>query len=107
MYSLFDDSLNGTIPEICIGIYTFEPSAVLKEMDPTAYRGEYLNYVDSTQETVSTYKCPICGETYDDQDEATYCCQDEYVSKFEVDGEVYDTEEEAQERVDELNEEEE
>jgi len=84
----------------------FNPSRILEELDPKAYRGGLNDFIDITQETEIKYECPICGEGHDDEDDAKWCCQEGTITKFEVDGEIYDTEEEAQAQVDFLEEEE-
>jgi hypothetical protein len=74
----------------------FNPSRILEELDPTAYRCGLNDFEDSIQETETKYDCPICGSEHDDEDDAKWCCQDENITKFEVDGEIFDTEEEAE-----------
>jgi len=77
----------------------FNPSRILEELDPTAYRCGLNDFENSTQETETKYDCPICGAEHDDEDDAKWCCQDENITKFEVDGEIFDTEDEAQNQV--------
>ncbi len=43
----FDGSLDESIPEIEIGSFTYLPSRVLKNVDPTAYRCGLNDFVDS------------------------------------------------------------
>jgi len=84
----------------------FNPSRILEELDPTAYRCGLNDFIDSTQETTTEYTCPICGAEHEDEDDAKWCCQEENITKFEVNGDIYDNEEEAQIQVDFLEEEE-
>lgn len=90
----YDDMLDECYDEISIGGITFNPSQVLKECDPTAYRCGFNDY----QEYESVYKCPICGEEYNyDEDEAKFCCQNEdeqYICN--ICGEKYEFEEDAE-----------
>ena len=67
------------------------PSYTLQQVDPIMYNCGFSDF----QEYEDVYICPICGEEYDDYDEALYCCQaDQYVcGKC---GEEYDEEEEAE-----------
>ena len=104
MYDEMLDELYGE-PECC-GI-TVTPHTFIEEQDPTAYRCGYNDYVDATQETQVKYICPVCGEPHDDDYDAKFCCQETTIVKYEVDGELYDTDEEAQAEADRLNEEEE
>lgn len=68
----FDSYINEMSEAIDIMGIGFTPSDVLKEVDPTAYGTEFSNY----QRYETVYKCPICGEEYDEDEEAKYCCQD-------------------------------
>jgi len=42
-----DELMDDTLPEVVIGSYTYSPSQVLREVDPTAYRQEVLTYIDN------------------------------------------------------------
>lgn len=42
-----DELMDDTLPEVVIGSYTYAPSQVLREVDPTAYRQEVLTYIDN------------------------------------------------------------
>lgn len=42
-----DELMDDTLPKVTIGSYTYAPSQVLREVDPTAYRQEVLTYIDS------------------------------------------------------------
>jgi hypothetical protein len=69
----YDDMLNETYGTVDICGYTYDSAYALKELDPTAYNCGFADY----QEEEDVYICPICGEEYDDEDDALYCCQDE------------------------------
>ena len=47
---MFDDFLDEIYPDLKIACYTYQTSSALKEVDPTAYRQEYLNWLDSQLE---------------------------------------------------------
>jgi hypothetical protein len=42
-----DELMDDTLPEVTIGSYSYSPSQVLREVDPTAYRQEVLTYIDN------------------------------------------------------------
>jgi hypothetical protein len=46
---LFDDFLDNFYPMVSVGGLEFLPSKVLKELDPTAYRCYYHDWVDSLE----------------------------------------------------------
>jgi hypothetical protein len=70
----YDDMLDDCYPKVTIGDSSWDASYVLREMDPTAYRRRFSDY----QEYETKYECPICGELYDDEDDALTCCQTLY-----------------------------
>lgn len=43
----FDDFLNEVFPTISICGYDYDPAQALKQCDPTAYREEFNNWLDS------------------------------------------------------------
>ena len=45
-----DDLLDNIYPDVTIGIYSWQPSRVLKEMDPVAYRVSVIEWVDQMLE---------------------------------------------------------
>jgi hypothetical protein len=58
---------------------------VLKEVDEIAYNKGYFDFVDfeagkgrvlESEEGNYFWKCPECGEAYDDEEEAKECCND-------------------------------
>jgi|GEM_PF-5322875 len=71
----FIEQYNDMLDETYGDFMDMNASYILKECDPTVYRCGLLDYVDSYRE--EKYECPICGEEYQDEDEALYCCQDE------------------------------
>ena len=103
--TMYDEMLDECYPDAeCCGI-SVTPHIFIEEQDPTAYRCGYNDFVDSTQETITKYICPICGEAHDDDYDAKYCCQETTLVRYEVNGEEFETEEEAQAEADRLNEE--
>lgn len=70
----YDDMLDEIYPPFSIaGLSGFITSRTLKELDPIAYRCGFSDY----QEYETKYECPICGEQFDDYDDAKWHCQDE------------------------------
>lgn len=57
----------------------YSASRILAEIDPIAYRCGF----DDFQEYKTVYECPICGEEFDDEDEARECCQSEAIAENE------------------------
>ena len=102
----YKDELDDLYGTITIGDCTFSPSQIMEECDPTAFSVGLSNAEENLQETEEKYVCPDCGSHHDDEDDATYCCQERTITRYEVDGESFDEEDEAQDRADELNEEE-
>jgi len=86
----YDDMLDECYPEVEVAGITFSPSYALKELDPIAYRCGFADY----QEYVTMYICPICGNEYEDDDDALLCCQDLF--ECPVCGEEYEDSEEAE-----------
>lgn len=83
----YDDMLDEQ-GDIVIGSLHYSPSQVLKEVDPIAYR---VGLAD-IQEYETRYKCPICDEEHEDEDDAKWCCQNE--SDFEEDEDIDEDEDE-------------
>ena len=69
----YDNMLDECYPEVCMGSLSWSPSYVLKELDPIAYNCGFSDF----QEYETVYKCPICEEEHEDEDEALYCCQED------------------------------
>ena len=44
---LFEDVLDDTNPTVKVGYLSFMPSMVLRELDPVAYREDFLLFCDS------------------------------------------------------------
>lgn len=70
----YDDMLDECYGDVDICGITFNSSYALKELDPIAYRCGFLDY----QEYETVYECPICGEEYEDEEDAEECCQENY-----------------------------
>jgi hypothetical protein len=70
----YDDMLNECTGEIKIGCLTFDASRIVEELDPTAYQCGFNDHVDGEPER---WKCPICEDVFEDQDEAKWHCQEQ------------------------------
>ena len=46
-YEMYDDFINDSGPVVILGIQ-FDRAAILKELDPTAYRVYFNDYMDSS-----------------------------------------------------------
>jgi predicted RNA-binding Zn-ribbon protein involved in translation (DUF1610 family) len=90
----YRDMLDDCYPEVSVGGISWSASAVLEEMDPTAFHCGFSDY----QEYETKYQCPICGDEHSDEDDALYCCQ-EYGPNYQcpVCGTEYESEDEANE----------
>lgn len=66
------NKLYGTV-EIC-GM-TFDSGYALRELDPTAFRCEKVDYEDGLE--TEEWKCGVCGNVFDNEDEAEECCTPE------------------------------
>ncbi|MCP4708639.1 MAG: hypothetical protein GY869_08450 [Planctomycetes bacterium] len=53
---LFCDMLDECYPEVTVGCCTFNPSEVMKELDPTAFRIGVGEYLDSLKEDMHLYE---------------------------------------------------
>lgn len=60
-----------------------DASYILKKCDPIGYRCGLNDYVDGY--ATEKFECPICGDMYDDELAALYCCQDEESDEDEDD----------------------
>ena len=72
----YNEMLDEVYDEINIEGYSFNPSCVLKKLDPMMYDHALLDYIDSLEELTEGYECPLCGELFEEQHDATYCCQE-------------------------------
>ncbi len=54
---LFEEILDECYPEVTVGCCTFSPSAVMKELDPTAFRIGAQENLDSLAEDSQLYEC--------------------------------------------------
>ena len=48
----FNDMLDECFPLVQFGSLSYQPSEVLKRVDPTAYRCEFLNWLDCEELTI-------------------------------------------------------
>ena len=71
----YDEMLDDTHGEFM----GYSASRILAEIDPIAYRCGF----DDFQEYKTVYECPICGEEFDDEDEARECCQSDLIAENE------------------------
>ena len=72
----YNEMLDEAYDEINIEGYSFNPSYVLKRLAPMKYNCELLDYINNLEELTEGYKCPLCGELFEEQHDATYCCQE-------------------------------
>ena len=72
--AMYDDMLNECSGEIKIGSLTFDASRIVEELDPTAYRCGFNDYIDGLDER---WECPVCNKIHDNEEDATYCCQEQ------------------------------
>ncbi len=54
---LFEEILDECYPEVTVGCCTFTPSAVMKDLDPTAFRIGAQENLDSLAEDDQLYEC--------------------------------------------------
>ena len=76
----FDDFIDECEEVITIFGMKFNPSRILKELDPIAYRCSKSDY-ESTLDT--QYECPICGQVHDFEDDALDCCVENIIEEEE------------------------
>lgn len=69
----------------------YDPSQVLEEIDPIAYRCGFNDWADSLD---PIWICPECGEEHDDEDDAINCCQPDMWKCSEC-GKEFDDEQDA------------
>jgi hypothetical protein len=68
----YDEMLDEQGPVNVCGMQ-FDPSRILKELDPIAYNCG----LSDMQDTITVYECPVCGDEHEDYDDAKFCCQEE------------------------------
>lgn len=68
------DSLLNEQGDIEVAGLCFTPSRIVEELDPTAYRCGFNDYVDSLP---ARFQCPICDKIHEDDTSAKWCCQTE------------------------------
>lgn len=64
---LFDDFLDEVYGMVKIGPYEYSTSHAMKDVDPTAYRQEYLNWLDH-EISEGRFSDEIDGEHYDGEE---------------------------------------
>ena len=69
----YDNMLDDCYSTVTMGKFSWNPSYVLSELDPVAYRCGFSDF----QEYETKYKCPICEELFDFEEDAKWHCQDE------------------------------
>ena len=67
----YDEHLDGVFDPVELGNLTFDPSKIIEELDPTAYRCGFNDYTDGLPER---WICEGCDDEYDDKDTANDCC---------------------------------
>ena len=85
----YDNMLDECYPDTQIAGMTYSTSYALKELDPIAYRCGFSDY----QEYKTVYKCPICGEEHEEEEEALLCCQSYY--ECDICGEEFEEEQDS------------
>lgn len=70
----YDEMLDELYGPFKIGYINIWPSEALFKCDPIAYRCGFSD----CQEYETKYKCPICDEQFDTEDDAKWHCQEEY-----------------------------
>ena len=70
-YDEFLDEVYGIV-KVCE--YEYNTSQILKEVDPTAYRCGFVDWLDSEEER---WICSICYCESDNEEEAENCCSPE------------------------------
>lgn len=65
MEKLYDEWLDECLGEVTIGTLTYQASRTLKEVDPTAYRCGFGDFIDSADGSIT---CEDCGETLEGDD---------------------------------------
>jgi len=65
---MFNDFIDDTSETVKILGLEYQPSAALKEIDPTAYRTHFNDWQDCEIKNGSFSECPKCGEMYADEE---------------------------------------
>jgi len=71
----YEDILNETYGTVDVCGITFDSGAILRKLDPTAFRCGMTEYEDSLEP--EEWACGVCGNTFDDEDDAEDCCTKE------------------------------
>jgi hypothetical protein len=76
----YEEWLNENYEEIDICGYKYDAGCVLSQIDPTAFREEYNDWLDNFD---PLYECSECGERFNNEDSANECCVEEEVEEKE------------------------
>lgn len=68
------EQLDEIYGEVSICGMTYSSGQALKELDPIAFREAKL---DLENNLPNKYECGVCGEQFDDEDDAEECCKEE------------------------------
>ena len=68
------DEMIDEVTECCSLCKQYGAARILEELDPTAYRCGFNDYIDDLPKR---WQCPICDKVHDDEDSAKWCCQEE------------------------------
>ena len=68
------EQLDEIYGEVDICGMKYSSGRALKELDPIAFREAQLDLEDNLP---TKYECGVCGEQYDEEDDANECCQEE------------------------------
>lgn len=85
----FEDMLNETYGTVDVCGYSYDAGYLLKKLDPIAFNCSLNDF----QEYETRYQCPICGEEFEDEDDALDCCPENTIDDDEDEA---DDEEEAE-----------
>lgn len=67
----YDEMINECYPMVRFGTLTYEPARVLKETDPTAYRGGFAEWTDSLP--CAECGCDFSADADEDKEYAPIC----------------------------------
>ena len=76
------EQLDEIYGEVSICGYNHSSGQALKELDPIAFHEAKLDLENNME---VKYECGVCGEQFDDEDEANECCQPEETNENEED----------------------
>jgi len=73
----YEEILNKICGEVYVCGLTFDSGAVLRKLDPIAFRCSQADYESELES--EEWKCGCCGVVYDDEDDAEECCRKEEI----------------------------